>query len=65
MDQSEEVTLASGDGGSSYIGQVNGIPDLCIEPLNMEDGPSGVGDGNGGVTAFPDGETPPRRGTRR
>ena len=22
----------------------------------MEDGPSGVGDGNGGVTAFPDGE---------
>ena len=56
MDQSEEVTLASGDGGSSYIGQVNGIPDLCIKPLNMEDGPNGVGDGNGGVTAFPDGE---------
>ena len=56
MDQSEEVTLASGDGSSSYIGQVNGIPDLCIKPLNMEDGPSGVGDGNGGVTAFPDGE---------
>jgi beta-glucosidase len=56
MDQSEEVTLASGDGSSSYIGQVNGIPNLCIKPLNMEDGPSGVGDGNGGVTAFPDGE---------
>ena len=56
MDQSEEVTLASGDGSSSYIGQVNGIPDLCIKPMNMEDGPSGVGDGNGGVTAFPDGE---------
>ena len=57
MDQSEEVTLASGDGGSSYIGQVNGIPNLCIKPLNMEDGPNGVGDGNGGVTAFPDGES--------
>ena len=57
MDQSEEVTLLSGDGGSSYIGQVNGIPNLCIKPLNMEDGPSGVGDGNGGVTAFPDGES--------
>jgi beta-glucosidase len=56
MDQSEEVTLASGDGSSSYIGQVGGIPNLCIKPLNMEDGPSGVGDGNGGVTAFPDGE---------
>ena len=56
MDQSEEVTLVSGDGSSSYIGQVNGIPNLCIKPMNMEDGPSGVGDGNGGVTAFPDGE---------
>ncbi len=56
MDQSEELSLVAGDGGSSYIGQVNGIPNLCIKPMNMEDGPSGVGDGNGGVTAFPDGE---------
>ena len=48
--------LLSGDGSSSYIGQVNAIPNLCIKSLNMEDGPSGVGDGNGGVTAFPDGE---------
>ncbi|MFE0465214.1 glycoside hydrolase family 3 C-terminal domain-containing protein [Kitasatospora sp. NPDC058965] len=56
MDRAEEVTLASGDGSTTYIGQVGGIPNLCIPPLNMEDGPSGVGDGNGGVTAFPDGE---------
>jgi beta-glucosidase len=56
MDQSEEATLTSGDGTSGYIGQVNAIPNLCIKSLNMEDGPSGVGDGNGGVTAFPDGE---------
>jgi beta-glucosidase-like glycosyl hydrolase len=56
MDPAEEVTLASGDGSSSYIGQVGGIPNLCIPSLNLEDGPSGVGDGNGGVTAFPDGE---------
>ena len=56
MDQSEEASLLSGDGGSSYIGQVNAIPDLCIPAINMEDGPNGVGDGNGGVTAFPDGE---------
>jgi beta-glucosidase-like glycosyl hydrolase len=55
-DQSEEASLLSGDGTSSYIGQVNAIPDLCIPSINMEDGPSGVGDGNGGVTAFPDGE---------
>jgi beta-glucosidase len=57
MDQSEEASLLSGDGGSSYIGQVAGIPDLCIPNINMEDGPDGVGDGNGGVTAFPDGES--------
>jgi beta-glucosidase len=56
MDQTEEISLLSGDGTSSYIGQVAGIPDLCIPNLNLEDGPSGVGDGNGGVTAFPDGE---------
>jgi beta-glucosidase len=57
MDQSEEASLLSGDGGSSYIGQVNAIPDLCMPAINMEDGPNGVGDGNGGVTAFPDGES--------
>src|SRR5580658_6396623 len=56
IDQSEEASLLSGDGTSSYIGQVNAIPDLCVPAINMEDGPSGVGDGNGGVTAFPDGE---------
>ncbi|WP_051450812.1 glycoside hydrolase family 3 C-terminal domain-containing protein [Actinospica robiniae] len=56
MNQSEEASLLSGDGTSSYIGQVPAIPNLCIRSINMEDGPSGVGDGNGGVTAFPDGE---------
>ncbi|WP_405583619.1 glycoside hydrolase family 3 C-terminal domain-containing protein [Streptomyces sp. NBC_01190] len=56
MDRAEEVTLASGDGSSAYIGQVGAIPNLCVPALNLEDGPSGVGDGNGGVTAFPDGE---------
>ncbi len=56
MDQSEEFTMLSGDGGSSYIGQVAAIPNLCIPAINMQDGPNGVGDGTGGVTAFPDGE---------
>ncbi|MBS2964372.1 glycoside hydrolase family 3 C-terminal domain-containing protein, partial [Actinocrinis puniceicyclus] len=56
MDQSEEFTLLSGDGGSSYIGQVAAIPNLCIKAMNMQDGPNGVGDGTGGVTAYPDGE---------
>ncbi|HEV3356410.1 MAG TPA: carbohydrate-binding protein, partial [Pseudonocardiaceae bacterium] len=57
MDQSEEFTMLSGDGGSSYIGQVAAIPNLCIKPINMQDGPNGVGDGTGGVTAYPDGES--------
>jgi beta-glucosidase-like glycosyl hydrolase len=56
MDASEEFSLLSGDGGSSYIGQVNAIPNLCINAANFQDGPNGVGDGTGGVTAFPDGE---------
>ena len=56
MDQSEEFTLLSGDGGSNYIGQVAAIPNLCIQTMNMQDGPNGVGDGTGGVTAFSDGE---------
>jgi beta-glucosidase len=57
MNRAEEVTLLSGDGGSSYIGHVAGISNLCIPQINMQDGPSGVGDGTGGVTAFPDGES--------
>jgi beta-glucosidase len=56
MNQSEEFTLLSGDGGSNYIGQIAGIPNLCIAPTNLQDGPNGVGDGTGNVTAFPDGE---------
>ncbi|HJP80713.1 MAG TPA: glycoside hydrolase family 3 C-terminal domain-containing protein [Pseudonocardiaceae bacterium] len=56
MDQSEELTLVAGDGTSSYIGHVAGVPNLCIPQTNLEDGPSGVGDGAGNVTAFPDGE---------
>ncbi|MFC1443599.1 glycoside hydrolase family 3 C-terminal domain-containing protein [Streptacidiphilus sp. N1-10] len=56
MDQSEELSLVAGDGTSSYIGHIPGIPNLCIAPTNMQDGPNGVGDGTGGVTAFPDGE---------
>ena len=57
MDQAEELDLVAGDGGSSYIGQIPAVPNLCIPATNMEDGPNGVGDGTGGVTAFPDGES--------
>jgi len=57
MDQSEELSLVAGDGTTSYIGHVPAIPDLCIPAINLQDGPNGVGDGTGGVTAFPDGES--------
>ena len=57
MDQAEELDLVAGDGTSSYIGHIPAVPDLCIPATNMEDGPNGVGDGAGGVTAFPDGES--------
>src|ERR1700733_7490503 len=56
MDQAEELDLVAGDGTSSYIGHIPAVPNLCIPATNLEDGPNGVGDGAGGVTAFPDGE---------
>jgi beta-glucosidase len=40
----------------AYIGEVPGQPALCIPTINYEDGPSGVGDGLGGVTQMPDGD---------
>src|SRR3984885_4953239 len=55
MDQAEELDLVAGDGTSSYIGHIPAVPNLCIPATNLEDGPNGVGDGAGGVTAFPDG----------
>ena len=57
MDMAQELTLVGGTGTSSYIGNVAAIPSLCIKAINLEDGPDGVGDGLGGVTAFPTGES--------
>ncbi len=38
-----------------YIGNITGIPSLCIPNLGLQDGPAGVGDGLGGVTQMPSG----------
>jgi beta-glucosidase-like glycosyl hydrolase len=57
MDQAQELTLVGGTGGPTYIGDIAAIPSLCLPAINLEDGPDGVGDGMGGVTAFPDGES--------
>jgi len=40
-------------GAPPYVGEVPGIPRLCIPDLKLEDGPAGVGDGMKGVTQLP------------
>ena len=52
MDQ--KISILHGNGNSSpYIGNLTGIPALCIPNLGLQDGPVGVGDGLGGVTQLP------------
>ncbi len=41
------------DGGPVYVGYVPGNPTLCIPALTLNDGPSGVANGQLGTTAFP------------
>ena len=56
MTQDQKDQLLYGDGTGTYIGQIAGQSSLCIPNVNFEDGPTGVGDGLGGVTQMPDGE---------
>jgi beta-glucosidase len=53
MSVDQEVSLATGAGGSSYVGFTPAISALCIPAMNLEDGPAGVGDGLTGVTQLP------------
>jgi len=56
MTQDQKDAMLYGTASPDYIGQILGQPSLCIPNVNLEDGPSGVGDGLGGVTQMPDGE---------
>ncbi|MEV4556261.1 discoidin domain-containing protein [Kitasatospora sp. NPDC049285] len=56
MTQDQKDRMLYGTDSKVYIGQIAGQPALCIPDVNFEDGPTGVGDGLGGVTQFPDGE---------
>ncbi|HEY0936784.1 MAG TPA: discoidin domain-containing protein, partial [Trebonia sp.] len=56
MTQTQKDDVLFGTASPDYIGQILGQPSLCIPNVNLEDGPSGVGDGLGGVTQMPDGE---------
>ncbi len=53
MSVNQEVALATGASGSSYVGFIPAIGSLCIPAINLEDGPAGVGDGMTGVTQLP------------
>jgi beta-glucosidase len=56
MTLDEKIQLLHGNGNSSpYIGDITGIPPLCIPDIGLQDGPAGVGDGLGGVTQMPSG----------
>jgi len=52
--QKTEV-LHGNDAASPYIGNMAAVPELCIPAMGLQDGPSGVGDGLGGVTQMPAG----------
>jgi len=49
------AVLHGNDAASPYIGNMSAVPALCIPATGLQDGPSGVGDGLGGVTAMPAG----------
>jgi beta-glucosidase len=54
MTLDQKISILHGNGASSpYIGNLTGIPSLCIPGLGLQDGPGGVGDGMGGVTQMP------------
>ncbi|MBR7837221.1 glycoside hydrolase family 3 C-terminal domain-containing protein [Actinospica durhamensis] len=53
MTVAQEVALATGASGSSYVGFIPAIGSLCIPAMNLEDGPAGVGDGMANVTQLP------------
>jgi beta-glucosidase len=52
MSLAQKIQLVHGAGGP-YVGNIPGIPALCIPTIWLEDGPVGVGEGLGGVTQMP------------
>jgi beta-glucosidase len=53
MSQDQKLSMVAGTGSSAYAGVVPAIPSLCVPELDLEDGPSGVGEGLSGVTQMP------------
>ncbi|MYS21579.1 beta-glucosidase [Streptomyces sp. DvalAA-14] len=56
MTTAQKVSILHGNNSATpYIGNITGIPSLCIPNIGLQDGPAGVGDGVGGVTQMPSG----------
>ncbi|MDI5966547.1 glycoside hydrolase family 3 C-terminal domain-containing protein [Streptantibioticus silvisoli] len=53
MTNTQEISLLTGSGGSSYVGFTPAIGSLCVPAVNLQDGPAGVGDGLPDVTQLP------------
>jgi beta-glucosidase len=53
MTLAQEISLMTGESGSSYVGFIPAIGSLCIPAMNLQDGPAGVGDGLTNVTQLP------------
>ncbi len=54
MTTAQKVSILHGNNNATpYIGNITGIPSLCIPDIGLQDGPHGVGDGLGGVTQMP------------
>ena len=54
MTNAQKVSILHGNNSATpYIGNITGIPSLCIPNIGLQDGPHGVGDGVGGVTQMP------------
>jgi beta-glucosidase len=52
MTFAEKVAMIAGNNGG-YVGNIPANTRLGIPALNLQDGPAGIGDGTGNVTAFP------------
>jgi beta-glucosidase len=52
MSLAQKIQMVHGASGP-YVGNIPGIPALCIPIIWLEDGPNGVGEGLGGVTQMP------------
>ncbi|MFJ4406891.1 discoidin domain-containing protein [Streptomyces sp. NPDC088910] len=54
MTTAQKVSILHGNNNATpYIGNITGVPSLCIPNIGLQDGPHGVGDGLGGVTQMP------------